>query len=262
MEMGQVGEWKSSVESRISFRILQSAKKIDEFVFAFAPSSVSLRSVFFFFLFFFSFFSHSPSVRSTFFFLPLARGLGGGQGEKKRERKRTFPRLVIKNKRKRNRYNWRRDGDFSRTRPPFPTGERNCIRKRKRQRSQGALFSLKSKALFHPSCFSLYSPFPFHFRVLRLAFHYPSTTPPPVFCSFSRGRDALPWLVFKIISEWNSRTVTFPLENLLPRFTASDLSRPCFTSSGGTRGRHPPRYLRVHVSSNPISHPQRLDSRF
>lgn len=52
--------------------------------------------------------------------------------------------------------------DFSRTRP---TGERNCIRKRKRQRSRGALFSLKSKALFHPSCF---------FRVLRLAFHYHS----------------------------------------------------------------------------------------
>ena len=128
--------------------------------------------------------------------------------------------------------------DFSRTRP---TGERNCIRKRKRQRSRAALFSLKSKALFHPSCF---------FRVLRLAFHYHSP-PSRFFCSFSRGRDAL--LVFKIISEWNSRTVTSPpRENLLPRFTASDLSRPCSTNSGGTRGRHPSLHPRIY--SNPMFH--------
>lgn len=99
--------------------------------------------------------------------------------------------------------------DFSRTRP---TGERNCIRKRKRQRSRAALFSLKSKALFHPSCF---------FRVLRLAFHYHSP-PSRFFCSFSRGRDAL--LVFKIISEWNSRTVTSS-SPLLEKTSYRDLQR-------------------------------------
>lgn len=133
------------------------------------------------------------------------------------------------------------DVDFSRTRP---TGERNCIRKRKRQRSRGALFSLKSKALFHPSCF---------FRVLRLAFHYHSP-PFSFFFVLSQEGETPCWFLKSyrsgILVPWLS--IPPPRENLLPRFTASDLSRPCSTSSGGTRGRHPSLHPRIY--SNPMFH--------
>lgn len=88
----------------------------------------------------------------------------------------------------------------------FPTGERNCIRERKRQRSRGLHYSVRNRK----RSFAL----PFPCPPARFPIHN------PLFCSFSREEERMRFLKSYrsgILVPWLAPR---PRENLLPRFTA------------------------------------------